>query len=350
MALSVGDVDTDATGSEGEGPGGDDGLETGSNGSASTSGPEPDDGSTSGGVDDGDTAGPGEDDGSTGDSPVAELAELEIGGAPLVDLDLVVIGQASDVMLQVTNGGTGDATAITAESLPSPFSFAGGSYPGTGGTCGQVLEAGTSCQVAVRFAPVAPVRTTGVLSLSYDPGDGQTVAATRQLVGGGRTSNLLANPGAESGPTDWVIGAGSWTSACEVQRHSGTGCFSAAVATGEDVTYSALFQDVDIAAWAAPIDAGDVAFELRGWARSLSWEFGDEWRIRGAARDGGDHIGWVASSGWQETYAWTAVEEEGLLSEGTRVFRFSLNCRKPSGHTYCDAFFDDLELVLRPAE
>ena len=45
------------------------------------------------------------------------------------------------------------AGSISATALAAPWSFKGGSYPGTGGTCAAALDPGTSCSIVVTFAP-----------------------------------------------------------------------------------------------------------------------------------------------------------------------------------------------------
>ena len=57
------------------------------------------------------------------------------------------------VTFTLTNRESSTAT-IGVMGLPSgPFRFAGGSYPGTGGTCGSSLPANGTCTLAITFAP-----------------------------------------------------------------------------------------------------------------------------------------------------------------------------------------------------
>jgi hypothetical protein len=350
---SEGDTDQSSAGSGGH----DADADSGSTSGLDTSGP-----STSGSADDahtdttadaetGSETGP-DADVDTGDTANVELADLELSGGPLVQFGVLVLGETQDVVLQVVNHGPGDALGIVAEPLVSPFSFAGGNYPGAGGTCGQALAAGTSCDLVVRFAPGAPVSSSHIASLSYDRGDGEIVVATRQLQGGGQTPNLVLNPGAESGLTSWTVVSGSWSATClwGVMPNSGGGCFSSGEQTAGTVTNSGLRQDIDVSAWAQEIDAGAVAVELRVWARSLSGSDGDPWRIRGAAYTTTSLIGVPFDSGWQETYAWTPFDDVDTVPNETRTLRVRVDCVKPSGHSWCDAYFDDFELILRPAQ
>lgn len=307
----------------------------------STSGPDTSDPSASGS-----TAGESD----TSDTASAELAKLEISGAPVQDFGLVTLGNGSEALLTVANTGMGDAAALLAEPLVGPFSFVGGSYPGSGGTCAQTLAAGTSCTLATRFGPTVPVTSTHELVLTYDPGDGGVATATRDLRGGGQSSNLVQNPGAENGLTEWTTLSGSWTSTCsDVDADEGSACFYAGGQTSGTLTHSALVQDVDVNPWASAIDAGEVAVEFRVRARSYDSNYGDDWRILAAFRSANDQLDLFVNSGWQQTYGWTLTEQVSVLPNGTRVVRLRPECRKPSGNSYCDAYFDNFELIARPA-
>ncbi|OQW53503.1 MAG: hypothetical protein A4S09_07870 [Proteobacteria bacterium SG_bin7] len=88
----------------------------------------------------------------------------------------------------IYSGGT-PATAITPGTLTAPFSWAGGSYPGTGGTCGTTISA--NCTVRVNFTPVANGTFNDTISLGYNDGfTGQT--ATRSISGTGVAATVLS--------------------------------------------------------------------------------------------------------------------------------------------------------------
>ena len=124
-----------------------------------------------------------------GDSGTAAL--LEVSSAPTHDFGTIATGAFVDAVLTVTNSGENNATTLSAAALTAPIFFTGGNYPGTGGDCGVVLNAGASCSLVVRFAPSASGLATQTLTLDYNDG-AASAQATRDLQGTG------ANPAAIS--------------------------------------------------------------------------------------------------------------------------------------------------------
>lgn len=72
----------------------------------------------------------------------------------------------------MTNSGGTTAANLTAASPTSPFSFTGGTYPGTGGTCGDRLEPGQSCSVALSFTSPLPPAAAYAGEIRFDFFDG----------------------------------------------------------------------------------------------------------------------------------------------------------------------------------
>ncbi|MBI4508670.1 MAG: choice-of-anchor D domain-containing protein [Deltaproteobacteria bacterium] len=97
-------------------------------------------------------------------------------------------GTATDHAFYVRNVGAQDATALAADALPSPFSFSGGSFPGSGGTCGGTLAAGATCVVRVTFTPSGNTTSSASINISYNDGT-TTRMARREMMG---TSTTLA--------------------------------------------------------------------------------------------------------------------------------------------------------------
>ncbi len=80
--------------------------------------------------------------------------------------------------LTVQNSGRGAARGLTG-TLTSGFSFTGGTYPGTGGTCSSRLNLGGTCSLSITFtAPGVLASFPGALTLSYAGG-----SSTLPLVG-----------------------------------------------------------------------------------------------------------------------------------------------------------------------
>jgi len=95
----------------------------------------------------------------------------------------------------ITNTGGFPATAIAASGITAPFSFAGGTYPGVGGTCASSLVGGNSCNIVVEYAPlVSSSIDTNTIEINYDPGNGTVWTASRDIVGSASSpANLRFN-------------------------------------------------------------------------------------------------------------------------------------------------------------
>ncbi len=68
----------------------------------------------------------------------------------------VAFGGSQSTVVVLSNVGSIAATDISSLNLPSPYSFVGGSFPGTGGTCSATLVSGASCTLAIAFAAPQP--------------------------------------------------------------------------------------------------------------------------------------------------------------------------------------------------
>jgi hypothetical protein len=97
----------------------------------------------------------------------------------------------------VTNSGAVQATSLAGNGLAAPFTFLGGSYPGTGGTCGATLATSLSCTIVVEYAPTAAVVSNDTINLDYNNGAVVT-NSTRDVTG---TGALPASLAISDGPT-----------------------------------------------------------------------------------------------------------------------------------------------------
>jgi hypothetical protein len=124
---------------------------------------------------------------------IAAPATLSI--VPLVSAyyGAVPAGGSADLTFLVSNAGDTTATALQpspGQLLSAPFSYAGGSYPGTGGSCSASLAAGASCTVVVTFRPTSPVDAADTIALGY-VGVGAQLAT---LVISGAGASAFASP------------------------------------------------------------------------------------------------------------------------------------------------------------
>ncbi len=99
------------------------------------------------------------------------LANLSFSTSSL-DFGTRSFGSLTDTTVTITNAGSGPARQVTGIA-ESPFSFAGGTFPGTGGTCAAVLQGKASCTVVVRFSAPAPPVSSQSKSISFSYFDGR---------------------------------------------------------------------------------------------------------------------------------------------------------------------------------
>ncbi len=115
----------------------------------------------------------------------AQVAVLTLSDSPSYSYGEVAPGASAIKTFTVTNTGTASATAMaesTVEPLAAPFDFVGGTYPGTGGTCGATLSISGTCTIKVVYAPTAGGNFTDAVELQYHNGDNQ-VFLSRVLSG-----------------------------------------------------------------------------------------------------------------------------------------------------------------------
>jgi hypothetical protein len=269
---------------------------------------------------------------------------LQIAESPAHDFGAVALSAAAGHVFTVSNAGDVDAADVVGV-VAAPFAFAGGAFPGTGGDCGSVIVAGSSCTVAVDFVPVAFGAAAGVLAIQYtDQGAPEVAAVDVTGSGIGTTSNLLANPGAETPgdpPPGWNAAGGPWRTTTEFAR---TGTHS--LFCGE-TNVDALFileQIVDVGAHAAIIDGEGLRADFEAWARS--WDVGNEpyriW-IRFLDASAGD-LG-TSLTDWNSGTTFAHQSLSAVTPAGTRAIAVRLHAEKDGG-TLCDVFFDDVALTL----
>lgn len=119
--------------------------------------------------------------------------DVSISNAPQYDFGPLFTGVMSQKTFTVTNSGPSSVTGLAqgTPALSAPFSFLGGSYPGTGGTCGNTLSGGGgTCTLVVSFAPTAEGVFSQTLFLSFSDGV-STLTTSRPLMGTGVSHGSL---------------------------------------------------------------------------------------------------------------------------------------------------------------
>ncbi len=116
--------------------------------------------------------------------------------ASIYDFGDIIQTQKSTRTITLSHLGPVPATSLDINNLAEPYSFLGGTYPGDGGTCSDILETG-SCTIVVEFAPTSTGVKNQAFTLNYNNGnDNRTINTT--LTGEGLAQAIIsiseANP------------------------------------------------------------------------------------------------------------------------------------------------------------
>jgi hypothetical protein len=79
-------------------------------------------------------------------------------------------GSSTELTFTFSNDGQTQATLMSGATLSAPFAFTGGTFPGTGGTCGTTLNAGANCTIKVTYSPTSAGSHSASLTLNYHNG------------------------------------------------------------------------------------------------------------------------------------------------------------------------------------
>lgn len=109
-------------------------------------------------------------------------ATLEITQAPLYDFGTLINSQTANFVFTITNTGGLPATSVAGTGLAFPFTFTGGAYPGTAGTCGATVAPAATCDIDITFAPINAGLFTDTIEMPYNNG-AELVTATRDIQG-----------------------------------------------------------------------------------------------------------------------------------------------------------------------
>jgi hypothetical protein len=111
---------------------------------------------------------------------VSSVSALLVPSVSTWDYGTIGLSQTSDKSITITNSGTSTATAMAAgtPAMSAPFGFKGGSYPGTGGTCGATLAGQATCTIVVTYSPTNdPAPVTDIARISYNDGSSTKIVA-----------------------------------------------------------------------------------------------------------------------------------------------------------------------------
>lgn len=117
---------------------------------------------------------------------VLPTALLAISDGPVYDFGVKQLGTEHENLFVVTNKGTGPATQMSGTFyLSANFSYKGGQYPGTGGTCAATLDVAATCTVVIVFSPQYKGSFSDYLRVSYFDGVAQKQTDRPELRGQG---------------------------------------------------------------------------------------------------------------------------------------------------------------------
>ncbi|MES2856189.1 MAG: hypothetical protein V4692_10010 [Bdellovibrionota bacterium] len=122
--------------------------------------------------------------GSNTPPPSAE-GDLLIRPASTFYFGPVPTGEYKSATIEILNNGLTNATSMMGARTGTDFTFPGGSYPGTGGTCGAALAPAATCTVVVKFTSISGGIGTGSFSMMWDNGatSGLTTSIGLQATG-----------------------------------------------------------------------------------------------------------------------------------------------------------------------
>lgn len=128
-------------------------------------------------------------------------SSLSLSNSPSYSFGSVAVSSTADHSFVLTNSGSGTASNIWGYGLSAPFAFAGGAFPGTGGSCTSSLAAGQSCTIVGRFSPTANGTFLNNLSVSFSSGGSFNISRSLSGVGYGAPSAGTTNISISDGPT-----------------------------------------------------------------------------------------------------------------------------------------------------
>ena len=109
-------------------------------------------------------------------------ASLAFQDNTLYDFGQKSLGSSTDLTVVVEHSGSGTATITSSANPSADFTYKGGSFPGTGGTCTSTVS--SNCIVVLSYAPTTTAVHSATLSISYNNG-GSIETITKDLTGEG---------------------------------------------------------------------------------------------------------------------------------------------------------------------
>lgn len=98
---------------------------------------------------------------------VRGTTSLTITAGTPYDFGFINVGSTYNVIFTLRNSGQANAINISASALTPPYTYTGGTYPGTTGTCASSLIANQTCTIDVTLSPIATGTLTDSIIFSF---------------------------------------------------------------------------------------------------------------------------------------------------------------------------------------
>lgn len=110
------------------------------------------------------------------------VVTLTISDGATFNFGTVAVNTPTDKTFTISNSSFATAGAMSGTAFGNAaYTFKGGSYPGTGGTCSTTLSAGASCTVVVTANSAAVATVNDTLTINYQLASGGSTTATRAV-------------------------------------------------------------------------------------------------------------------------------------------------------------------------
>ena len=100
----------------------------------------------------------------------ADPANLTISEADPYDFGGHAVGSGTNHVFTVSNSGGVTANTLSEVGIGAPFTYTGGAFPGTAGTCGVSLANGANCDLDITFTAAATGLASDTITVSYNNG------------------------------------------------------------------------------------------------------------------------------------------------------------------------------------
>ncbi len=99
---------------------------------------------------------------------VFTYANLSYADSSTYDFGQISLGSSAEVSIMINYSGSVVANSVSSSNPSSEIQYKGGSFPGTGGTCGSSIS--SNCLIVITYTPSTATTNTETLTISYNDG------------------------------------------------------------------------------------------------------------------------------------------------------------------------------------